>query len=481
MRTGGAVSVRERLTKGLAALIYQRAVVVGGQVLAVPVFLTRWGAAGYGEWVALTALASYLSYTNIGVPGAVRADMAMAHGRDDQRQMVESFQTSFVLVGALSGAAGLLFLAAMTFLPVGAFLKASFMSPTEAALVGAAIAVQVVLYICAGVMGAALSAVGKYALAGMLDSNRQLLEFLSIVVLVGLLHLRPPALAIAYPAISLGYFIALVVMLKKHAPWLLAWPLRFRWPVLRRLLGPMFGVLGMTLGYYGMALQAPRVILAATLGPKAVAVYAVTVMMLRMVRIPIEVPAHSATVEISLAYGKGDVALARRLLLGTTRFCLWLALALIPFVLLFGPFIVRVWGAGRLEVSHSLILFSAISTAFFAMALPFQEALMSLNRLGRVTVWILLGSPAYIAIAWLLTRAWGLSGAGEAVMLLDCAYAILSFVCITRYFDYPAAAFLKGVVVPPIDTVRHELAIARTAVASAYDRLTRRLSDRANG
>ena len=54
---------------GLSSAIIM--VTMVGQILTVPILLTRWGAQIYGEWLTLTALAGTLSMLNLGVQSYV--------------------------------------------------------------------------------------------------------------------------------------------------------------------------------------------------------------------------------------------------------------------------------------------------------------------------------------------------------------------------------------------------------------------------
>lgn len=449
-------TARIRLVKGLASAIYGRGVLILGQVLTVPVLITRWGAGGYGEWLALTALTTYLAYTNVGVPGTVRSDMAMADGRGDRTAVIESFQTCLALVAGVGLIAGLAFAVAIRFLPMGHILNASFMGPQQVAFVLTILAIQIIVYSTGNVVQAALSALGRYGLATFIDATRQLGEFAGLLVMVGLFKARPEQAVLVYLITSGLYFIGQIACLYRTAPDLFN-GLHLRRSVFGRLWRPMLGVLSMSLGYYGMTVQAPRIILASVVGPSAVALYSVTTMLMRMVRIPIDIPAHAATVELSMAVGKGDFEGARKLLQGTTRFSMWLALAAIPVVLALGPTATTLWTAGRITPSYDLLSICCASTALFSLALPSQEALMSVNKLDRATFWIIAMAAPYLGVSWLLAKTFGLDGVALGVLMMDLAYAGISLFWVTRFFDMPASTLMKALAKPPIDLVQKEI------------------------
>jgi len=451
------MTARRRIFQGLLASIYGRGVLIAGQVLLVPILITRWTLTGFGEWVAISAIASYLSYTNIGMPGALRAHMAMAFSRDGHVAMKEAFHSALALITTVAGAIGLIYIVALQFLPMGEVLKLHWLAPREAIFVATILGLQLVIYAISSVFMAALSSIGQYPKATLLDAHRQTFEFLAMLVVVGVLR-QPPWVAVLIYLISWsGLTLALAFSVWRAAPWLYAGPPSLRLDVLKELAAPMLGVLGMTFGYVGMSVQAPRIILAATVGPKATAIYAVASMMMRIVRIPIDIPAHSATVEISLTAGQGDWAAARGLLSNTTRVCLWLALIAAPFVITLGPWASYFWSNHRTQAPMSVLALMSVSTTLFALSLPCQEGLMAIGQLNRATKWLLWYAAPFIGLCWILSRQFGLNGAAGAVITLDLVYALSGMSAATRYFHYPRAGVWKPLKKPPLDLLLTEL------------------------
>lgn len=56
----------DRLWRGLASTALGQVLSATSSILLVPLFLRAWGADGYGKWVALTAIISYLSLLDLG-------------------------------------------------------------------------------------------------------------------------------------------------------------------------------------------------------------------------------------------------------------------------------------------------------------------------------------------------------------------------------------------------------------------------------
>jgi O-antigen/teichoic acid export membrane protein len=453
-----STTVRGRIFQGLLATAYGRGVLVIGQILLVPVLITHWTAVGYGEWVTLSAVAAYLGYANLGMPGALRAHMALAYSGGGLAAMRTAFQTSFILITAMALLIFFVFVAGVQLTPVAELLHLQWMSQGEARLVVCILGGQLALYAISSVPSAALSSLGRYAQASLFDAHRQSAEFAITILMVGVWRLSPGAVALVYPVTWAVFGGSTLLALYRRAPWLFQGPPCFDPGVLRQLAKPMLGVLGMTFGYVGVSVQAPRVILAMTIGPSAVAVYALASMMTRIVRIPIDIPAHSVTVEVSLAVGAGDRAGARRMLGVTTRVCFWLALALVPLVILAGPAIAQVWSNGRVAVPVDLIAILSVSTIFFSLALPCQETLMAVNRLVRTTGWLIASAPPFLVLCWVCARTFGVDGAALSLVALDLTYAALALTTAARFLGDKDHELLRGLAVPPLGLLRQELA-----------------------
>src|SRR6476620_6224668 len=76
-------NVFHRFAAGMSGQAFGRLVMAAATVICVPLMLRAWGAAGYGEWIAITSLASYLSYSNFGIVTPAVNEIVMAAGAND--------------------------------------------------------------------------------------------------------------------------------------------------------------------------------------------------------------------------------------------------------------------------------------------------------------------------------------------------------------------------------------------------------------
>ena len=91
-----------RIRKNLEAATFSQGVTLLVQLCGVPIFLRCWGAAGYGEWLTLSALASFLYLADLGYSAVSATEMRILVERGDRANALQVFQTNFVVATLLS-------------------------------------------------------------------------------------------------------------------------------------------------------------------------------------------------------------------------------------------------------------------------------------------------------------------------------------------------------------------------------------------
>lgn len=417
--------VRGRLLRGLTSSLYGRAVVLVGQIGLVPVLATGWGRTGYGEWVALTAAASYAAYGGMGLAPTVRGDMAIAHARGGDAAMRPTFQTAALFLAGVGVAILGLVTLVTAYAPIAHLLKLSALSSADAAFILRMLTLQIVIGLLNGVVQAGVAAAGRLALANTAEATRQGLEFLAVAATVGLMRTSATTVSAIYAVSALLGLLFNLAALGRVAPAVLAGPWRPSREVLTRIWKPTLGVLVTSFGYNGLLVQAPRVIMAALLGPASVASYAICVMLLRVLRIPLEAPSLSMTVEVAKAFGSDDLPLVRRILTLSTSATLWLAIAAAPVVVALGPPVIGLWSNGRLVGDRVVLAILALSTCAYGAGVPSLEALVATSRVARPSLWLAALAAPFLAACWFGARAFAAVGVAGAVAVFELAIALI--------------------------------------------------------
>src|ERR1017187_6562914 len=91
--------VLKRLFRSLSALFAGQFLNIVGNLLLVPLFLSRWSSGVYGEWMALYAVIAYFGVTDLGMNLAAANGMTEAYARHDigrYRYLQSSAMTFYV-------------------------------------------------------------------------------------------------------------------------------------------------------------------------------------------------------------------------------------------------------------------------------------------------------------------------------------------------------------------------------------------------
>ena len=88
------------------------------QLIQIPVFLHFWSVPLYGEWMIVTSIPSYLSFSSIGFGNVAGNEMTMMVAREDYEGALRVFQSCWWLITIICSACMLLFSVALYFLPV---------------------------------------------------------------------------------------------------------------------------------------------------------------------------------------------------------------------------------------------------------------------------------------------------------------------------------------------------------------------------
>lgn len=100
------LTLLQRLGRGVTSSALGQIIAGLNSLLLVPLFLRAWGAEGYGQWLTLTALISYLKLLDLGGQSYVGNLLALAYARQDKTGFQQVLSTgvslfTFICLGAL--------------------------------------------------------------------------------------------------------------------------------------------------------------------------------------------------------------------------------------------------------------------------------------------------------------------------------------------------------------------------------------------
>ena len=406
-----------RLMRGFGATALSPAVSTIIQLGSVPLLLHAWGAAKYGDWLLLSAIPSYLTFSDLGFGDASGSDMSMRVAAGDRRGALESFQSSWILVTVVSLVALLVTAVVAWWIPWQVWLKLSGVSSVEAAKIILVLGAYVAVSQQNGITESGYRSDGHFAEGTFWMSMLRLAETMAATVVAvagGSLF----AVACTYLAGRCVGTIAYMLLLRRLSPWIEFGIRRARLQTIKSMTAPALGFIAFPLGY-AFTLQGFTVVIGAVLGPVAVVSFSTLRTLSRLILQVITVIKHALWPELSRAFGEGNIALARRLHREAWRASLALSLVGGVFLWSVGPFIYRLWLRQDIPFDatcfHVLLLVVVTNSLWEASAvIP-----MSTNGHCRIAVLYALTALLSLVVAYVLLPIFGTSGAAIALILAD--------------------------------------------------------------
>lgn len=393
------------------------------QLGSVPLLLHAWGAAKYGDWLLLSAVPAYLTFSDLGFGDASGSDMSMRVAAADHKGALETFQSSWVLVTTVSLAALLLAGVFAWWIPWQVWLKLSSVSSLEAAKVLIILGAYVGVSQQNGVVESGYRSDGNFASGTFWIVMLRLAETVAATV-TAVLGGSLLAVAVTYFLVRCVGTIGYALYLRRLSPWIEFGIRHARLKTIKSMAAPALGFIAFPLGY-ALTLQGFTIVIGAMLGPVAVVAFSTLRTLSRMILQVMTVIKHALWPELSRAFGEGNVALARTLHRQAWRATLGLSLLGAVFLWIFGPFLYGLWlhHAVPFEAAcfHLLLAVVVVNSLWEASAvIP-----MSINGHFRIALLYSATALASLGLAWILIPHLGIVGAALALLAADGFMSLL--------------------------------------------------------
>jgi O-antigen/teichoic acid export membrane protein len=322
--------VRQRFIHGLGATALGPIVTILVQVIGVPIFLHAWGLKLYGEWLVLSAIPSYLAFSDVGFGNVAANDMTMRVASGDRHGALETFQSTWLFISFTSLTVLLGFYAGAWFLPIGRWLNLNSITPTETRTILILLCTYAILCLQGDLLTSGFRCEGNYALGMLIKNTVRLTESLTVIGMVAF-RANPMEAAAAYMAIRLvGTPIMGWIMVHK-SPWLRFGFSHATLKCTKALAVPAIAYVAFPAGSL-LSIQGMVLVIAAVLGPIAVATFSTMRTLTRFGFQIMEAVKNSVWPELSAAYGEQNWGLARRLHRVACQASLWSSIGTVIFL-----------------------------------------------------------------------------------------------------------------------------------------------------
>lgn len=412
-----ASGLKRRFLRGLGSTALNPVVTAIIQLGTVPLLLHAWGAAKYGDWLLLSAIPSYLALANLGFGDASGSDMTVRVARGDRQGALETFQSSWALLMAVSAAAVALAFASVWWIPWHSWMHLSSLSDRQAAQIVLVLAIYIIAGQQCGVVESGYRCDGNFALGTLWGTMLRLVETVFATV-VGIVTGNLLYSALTFLIVKSLGAIAYALVLRQKSPWLSLGLRHARLDRIRELAAPALGFMALPLGN-AFGIQGFTVLIGALSGPVAVTMFS-TLRTLARVNFQLTTAIGWAVwPELSKAFGAGNISLARLLHRRAYQAGLVLSVAACLFLWFAGPLIYQGWI--RHAVSFDANCFHILLLVTLANSLWFTSSVvpMSTNSHHHLSMAFLAASALSLGAGWALIPGMGLPGAACSLLLTD--------------------------------------------------------------
>ena len=305
------------------------------------------------------------------------------------------------------------------------------------------------------VLDAGFRCEGHYGLSTFLIMLSELVIFALVIVVLVTGKGQVTGMA-CYLAGVIFRFLLMRLVLSHLAPWIAFGFDKASLSTIKTFTLPSLAFMAFPLGQ-AMSLQGILVVIGAVLGPAAVVVFN-TVRMLSRYTVHLTVTfARIGSPEIAYAYGRGDMALVRRVHWQVCRLGFWAAFLACATLAVATPWILEIWTQGRIIPWPGVYLPLLAAVLLWAAHTLAANVLQATNNHQRFALVFLLANVAGLILAVPLTHLASLPGAATASVLVELA--ILTYVLprAARFGDGNIANFLRHIATPPSPTMLRHL------------------------
>jgi O-antigen/teichoic acid export membrane protein len=343
----------KKVVRSASAILACQVINAVGQIVLVPLFLSRWTSTAYGEWLALTAVVTSLSNMDLGMNSATRNALLAAWARGDVEEYKRIQGSSLAFYVPLAVVFTVLAILSTKLFPIASWMRISEMPPNAVRWIVVTLTARIMWQMSGAQIWNTYRNTGNMA-------RTQWIYNVHALVVTGA---TAATLRLGGDALQVAIFGSLPLVLTVSVTWLALRrthrkylpSLRYaRIDVVRSLIKPslLFGVIMLAAA---AGSDGPVVIVSRMLGGVAVALMVTTRTVANLIRQLVQTLLESVWPEMTRLEAVGATETLRRthrLLIGVSA-CLCAAAAVVLWFE--GPALMTFWTRGKLNPDPALL------------------------------------------------------------------------------------------------------------------------------
>ena len=411
--------IKRRLALGFASNWVSKLASTITQLVQVPLFFHFWAASVYGNWLIVSAIPTYLTFSSIGFGNVASNEMTMLNSAGDREGALGVFQSCWWLISIICAAVGMLLVLVLYLVPAASLLNIHAISESDTKWIIVYLGLSVLLGQLEQLMSAAYTCVARYAFGSFLKSIISFAAFSATMVPI-VLGYGPRTMALVYAITSALGTLTLVLFVRKDIPWIeFGWK-HARFSEIRRLASPAFAFMGFPIGI-ALNLQGTLIAVGYALGPVDVAIFASARTVSRVALQMVQMVNATFWPELSLAYGAKNVALTRTLHRRACQLALIIAVFVVACMMTAGPYFLHHWTGGHVPPSRPLLAILLLVVVVYSLWSTSSTMIVSTNQHQTMAAIYLAATSLTCVACFYLARWEGLYGAAAALLISELA------------------------------------------------------------
>ena len=387
------------------------------QFVQIPVLFHFWTIQMNGEWMILTAIPSYLSFSNIGFGSVAGNDMTMLMARGDREGALAVFQSCWWLISAVLGLTGAAMCVALYSLPVARLLHLSTISDSDARWVIFWLGLAVLLGQLEQLLQSAYRCIARYSYGNMLKTVLSLAAF-GVQLVPVIMGYGPRTTAKVFALANIAITVFFCFLTRHDIPWI-----RYGWShasfrEIKRLTRPAVAFVGFPLGQ-AFNQQGTLMAVGYALGPVDVAIFGTARTVSRIALQVVEMVKNTVWPELSIAFGAGNMDLVRLLHRRACQLALFISMSVVVVVAVLGPTFLHHWTQGKVPPSRGLISLLLIVVVFYSLWSTSSTLVAAINLHERLALVYTVATGITVCLTYAAARRYGLYGAAGSLLLSE--------------------------------------------------------------
>jgi O-antigen/teichoic acid export membrane protein len=408
---------KRRLFVGFVTTLVSKAASTVIQLVQVPVLMHFWGLSMFGVWGILTAIPTYLSFSNIGFGSVAGNEMTMLNARGEQDAALGVFQSCWWLISLVMGATVAAMSGVLYFLPVGRLLKLTLLSEHDVKWSLFWLGLSVLFGQLEQLLQSAYRCITRYSYGNFVKSCLSLAAFCAQLVPV-MMGYGPRTTAMVFAMANIAGTLILCVMVKHDIPWINYGWKRASIAEVKRLTRPSLAFMGFPLGN-ALNIQGSQLAVNYALGYDAVAIWNTARTVSRLALQAVEMVKNTVWPELSIAFGAGNMEVVRTLHRRACQIALFMSLSVVVIVAALGPTFLHKWTLGKVPSSPGLVGLLLVVVVFYSLWSTSSTLVAAINLHERLATMYSIATGVTVVVTYFAARRYGLYGAAGSLLLSE--------------------------------------------------------------